>query len=199
MANFEDQLWSELMLAHRTMPCEDRRTSYQARGRRAAGGRLAAAGVIALSGAAVAVAFSVTAGPTAPAAFAVVQNPDGSITLTLNEVVGVSAANRDLANLGVRVRLAKVEAGCTVTGELIPPANYGHQRQEEMVESQTSNSGGLSSLVWTIHPSAIPSGDTLLITAQVIEGSSVPAVASTTSLYRGAAPVCQPPGENYPE
>jgi hypothetical protein len=198
MTNFEDQLWSELTLAQRTMPHEDGRSSYQARRRRAPRGRLAAAGVIALGGAAVAVAFSVAAGPTAPAALAVVQNPDGSITLTLNEIVGVSTANRDLANLGVRVRLARVEAGCTATGELIPPASYGHQRQEEMVESQSSSSGELSSLVWTIHPSAIPSGDTLLIAAQVIAGSSVPAVASTTSLYRGAAPVCQSPGENYP-
>jgi len=42
MTNFEDQLWSELTLAQRTMPHEDGRSSYQARRRRAPRGRLAA-------------------------------------------------------------------------------------------------------------------------------------------------------------
>ncbi len=196
MSRFEDQLWSELALAHSTMPSDDYHPAAASR-RWASRGRFAAAGALALAGAAVAVLLSVSAGPSAPAAFAITQQPDGAITLTLNEIVGVGAANQELATLGVRARLAEVEPGCTATGEIIPPRSYSRQRQEEMVETQRGDGPGLNGLVWTIHPSAIPTGDTLLITAEVIAGTPVPVVSSTTSLYRGAAPTCQPPGENY--
>ncbi len=194
MSRFEDQLWSDLVIAHSTMRSDDRLPA--AKRRWASRGRFAAAGAVAIVVGAVAIMLSLSAGPSAPAAFAVTRQPDGSITLTLDEITGVSAANQELASLGVRARLAKVEPGCAATGELIPPSSYGHRRQEEMVETQRSDGPGLNGLVWTIRPSAIPPGDTLLITAEVLAGAPIPVVASTTSLYRGAAPTCQPPGEN---
>jgi hypothetical protein len=194
MSYFEDQLWSELVLAHSAMTAEPLSATQQRRARRAP---FAAVGAVALVGAAVAAILSISAGPSAPAAFGITQQANGAVTLTLNEILGVTAANQELAALGIRARLAKVEAGCRATGELITPTSYGHQRQEEMVETQRSNGTGLNGLVWTIRPSAIPQGDTLLITAEVISGSPLPALASTVSLYRGTAPSCQSPGETY--
>lgn len=195
MSSFDDMLWSELVQAHSTLP---RAALGRAEGRRRRSpGRLVAVGAIALVGATMAVLLSMSAQPSAPAAFAITQQPDGSVTLTLSEIMGVGSANQELADRGIPVRIAKVEAGCTATGEIVPPRSYSHERLGEMVEIQRDDGVGLSGLTWTIHPSAIPPGDTLLITAEVVSGSRVPAVASRIGLYHGQAPTCQPPGDNY--
>ena len=60
--------------------------------------------------------LAVGAATTAPAAFAVTDNQDGSVTITLNEITGVSGLNAKLASMGIAVRAVPVVSGCDATG-----------------------------------------------------------------------------------
>lgn len=203
MANIEDKLWTRLIatpdadaaLATRQPPSVRRRSP---RAPLAAGG-------VAIAGLIVAAALTTGGTGTTPA-YAVTVNPNGLVSVTLNEVLGVSGANEQLKRLGVRARIAKIEAGCAATGDVVAPGDPSHEQISRMVEPQKI-AKGLAGLDWVIHPEAIPPGDTLLITAQLANegrpvakyhGKEITAVASGSSLYRGAAPACQPPGTFYP-
>ncbi len=203
MSTIEDRLWTDLLgeaeadraLAARQPP--PRRRSLR-------GIRLAVGSAIILG---VTIALALTGGTSTTPAYGVAVNADGSVTLTLNEVIGVSGANEALERLGVRARIARIESGCIQTAEPIhgPPGEQSNQQLQQMVESQKAGEG-LSGLEWVIHPHAIPPGDTVLITAQLANegrpvatyhGKAISAVGSSLGLYRGAAPTCQPPAETY--
>jgi len=72
---------------------------------------LATSGVAAIAGAVV-LALALTAGK-GQSAYAVVVRHDGSVALTLNELVGIEPANARLTKLGVRARLLRRASGCT--------------------------------------------------------------------------------------
>jgi hypothetical protein len=205
MSKIEERMWADLIrepgadqaLAVRQPPTVRRRAPRAP---------LAVGGLI-LLGAILAAALALTAGTSTTPAYAVTVNTNGSVSVTLNEVLGVSGANEALARLGVRARIAQIEAGCAQIGEqAFPPGHEVHELQERMVETQDVGEG-FAGLAWVIHPDAIPQGDTLLITAQLAnggrpvtmhDGKLVSVLASTVGLYRGAAPTCQPPGTVYP-
>jgi hypothetical protein len=160
-------------------------------------------GALALLGATVAAILSLTAASirVTPAAFAVTRNADGSVTLTLYEVIGVTGANRALARLGVRVRIPRTEPGCAQTAARVQARGGLLQ----MVEPSSVHEG-LSGKVWIIHPAAIPTGDTLLIKAELANGDRpvgtfkarpIRAAGSTMGLYRDPAPTCERPGRFY--
>jgi hypothetical protein len=195
MVDVQDRLLADLMREH-GQELESPQPQIQGSKRRSRRAPLAAAFAVLVSGV-LATTVLLSGGPSASSASAVTLNPDGSVTVSLGEVLETDQANRQLAALGVRARIAKVEPGCTETGELIPPNSYSHQQQDDMVESNDAGHG-LSSLVWTIHPEAIPAGDTVLIRAELYEGARLPAVGSGISLYRGQAPACKSPGKFYP-
>ncbi len=164
-------------------------------------------GSLVVLGAIVATALTLTASTGTSPAYAVTVNANGSVSVTLTEVLGVSGANEALARLGVRARIARIEAGCTQTGDkAFSQGHESHELQERMVETQHAGEG-FAGLAWVIHPDAIPQGDTLLITAQLANGGRpvatqagkpIAVLASTIGLYRGPAPTCQPPGTSYP-
>jgi len=207
MTKIEERLWADLIQepgANRALaaaqPLRRRRSP-----RRAAP---LAAGALVLFAAIVAAAITLTAGTSTTPAYAVTVNPDGSVSVTLTEVLGVGGANEALERLGVRARIAHIQAGCTQTGEKARPVPGGaaHEQQEQIVEPQKDGEG-LAGINMIIHPEAIPPGDTALITAQLDEGGRpvatshgrpVSAASWTVGLYRGAAPTCQPPGTFYP-
>ncbi len=206
MTKIDERLWADLIQE----PGANRALAAAQPPRRRRSPRRAplAAGALVLFAAIVAAAMTLTAGTSTTPAYAVTVNPDGSVSVTLTEVLGVSGANEALARLGVRARIAKVQAGCTQTGEKVrlEPGAAAHEQQELIVEPQ-KNGEGLAGINMIIHPDAIPQGDTALITAQlddggrpvaVPHGKPVSAVAWTVGLYRGAAPTCQPPGTFYP-
>src|ERR1039458_5871764 len=118
MSKIEDRLWTDLL----GEPEADRAlAARQPSGRRKPARRapLAVGGLV-LVGALLAAVLMLTGGGTSTIpAYAVALNPNGSVTLTLNEVLGVKGANEALERLGVRVRIARVEAGCTATAEAI--------------------------------------------------------------------------------
>jgi hypothetical protein len=60
-----------------------------------------------------------SAASSAPPAFAVTGNQDGSVTITLNEITGVSDLNAKLASMGVAVRAVPVVAGCDAPVQVV--------------------------------------------------------------------------------
>ena len=161
---------------------------------------------VALIAATVAVVLSLTAASTnvTQEAYAVTQNTDGSVTLTLSELTGIDGANRELAALGVRARIARRDSACTQRGVLIPPARVAGGLPG-MVEPQRFGEG-LGGALWIIHPSAIPPGDTLLLTGELLNGGRpivsshghfIRAFAGAIGLFRDPAPLCERPGESH--
>lgn len=144
MSKLEDRLWSDLL----GEPEADRAlAATQPAGRRKPARRapLAVGGLVFVGGL-LAAALMLTGGSSTTPAYAVALNPDGSVTLTLNEVLGVAGANEGLEKLGVRVRIARPEAGCTATAEPIHgPGEPSAQQLMSMVEPQrTAGKGGSS-------------------------------------------------------
>jgi|GEM_PF-5885453 hypothetical protein len=127
---------------------------------------------------------------TSPPAYALVLHRDGSLTLTVNELVGIEPANARLAKLGVRLRLAKAEAGCSAKGRPVPPPGLLLPR---LVRPEKVGRG-LRGLRMLVHPSAIPAGDTLVLVFHRIvahsESRSIPGIAGSMGLYRDPAPTC---------
>jgi hypothetical protein len=208
MSSFEDRLWSELACNHGQALAS---AVSRARPKRRRPVRpIAVAAAAALTVAAVAATLTLTAGPTTPA-YAVVVNRDGSVMLTLNELLGTNAANARLASLGVRVRVVARERGCTAKGELAPLSTGAlrqrseRQRVESILMAQRkllqlvadaqphAASRGLAVL---IHPNVIPPGDTVVLTARLVDRShgdgSSHALGMGAGVYRNPAPTCLP-------
>jgi hypothetical protein len=144
-------------------------------------GRLAAT-LAALAATVGVVAILSTTGTTPSAAYAVTQNPDGTITVTIDELTGVSGANSQLASLAVKVRVVTVKAGCPAPTGIVPTppslaARIAHAQGQ-----------GLA-----VRPDLVPAGETLLLTAR----EAGPAVDLSYSLYRGAVPGCIGTGEDH--
>ena len=111
-------------------------------------------------------------------------NQDGSVTLTLTSVLGVRGANQTLAKLGVRARVAQIEAGCTQTGVrdltrtkdlLVEPRKPGGRQPS--IEAQLKRRTGAAAFAGidlVIHANQIPQGDTLLITAELNRPVKIP-------------------------
>jgi len=163
-------------------------------------------GGLALLGAIVAVTLALTAAGSnvTQAAFAVTQNGDGSVTLTLNEVVGIRGANQALARLGVRARIAWREPRCIRSGRAIATGRVRGGLMQ-MVEPQPFGEGP-SGALWIIHPGAIPVGYTLLLSGELVNGGRpirslhghfIRAFAAGIGLYRDPAPTCALPGDSH--
>jgi len=119
---------------------------------------------------------------TTSAAYAVTENADGTISVSIDELTGVSGANAQLAKLGAPARVVPVQAGCPQPegGVATPPSLSG-------VVAHIQGQG------IAIDPSAIPAGDVLVLAAKQV-GTEV---WLGDRLYRGAAPPCIAPGESY--
>jgi hypothetical protein len=194
MSSFEDRLWSELVREHGdALTVAGGIARRSPRARRASGPRRSWRVPV------VAGALVLTASTT-PLAYAVVVNRDGSVTLTIDELIGVSAANARLAELGVRAKVAIVKAGCTASGVRARfPLRRGGGRSEPwiagMIRPEKSHPG-FGGVGMVIRPGWIPRGDTLLLRARWLDGTHagapLPAVGLTFGLYRGQAPACVP-------
>ena len=157
---------------------------------------LAAAGVAALATVCVALAVGGSGGGVEPA-YAVTVNPDGSVVLSVRELLGVGPANARLARLGIRARLVRREAGCTVrtSATLLPPGELGRQMHSEplprglrrvsrnrtlelqaervaaelrFLQSMLRPSKAKGQFEVVINPAAIPRGETLLLAFRTV-------------------------------
>jgi hypothetical protein len=184
MSRFEDRLWAELVERHTALAAQPGAVPARRRTSRAPLRRLLPIAVTALIAAvAIVLAGGLGSGGGTPA-YAVTQNPDGTVTVTIRELVGVEGADNQLETLGVPVRVAAPEAGCVTSS--YTPVRLTAAMHATLFHYTSTGPRGVQ-----IDPAAIPVGDTLLLSAREA-GQGVVALAVT--LYRGQAPPCLPPG-----
>ncbi len=177
-----------------------RRAALAARTERRRRRALAGAAIAALGALCLALAIGGSGGGVQPA-YAVTVNPDGSVALSVRELLGVGPANARLARLGVRARLVRRETSCTarVRGTLLPPGELGREThslrlppggahlsrdrelelQEQRVEaelrflqSMLRPTHASGEFEVVINPATIPKGETLLLAFRTVRSGS---------------------------
>jgi len=110
MGNFEDQLWTELANAHG----DELAGATRPPARRNRGRPLAmTAGAFGAVGIATTVSLALTATTSTPA-YAVTRNHDGTVSVTIHDMIGITGANAELEKLGAPIRRATTPAiSCT--------------------------------------------------------------------------------------
>jgi len=127
------------------------------------------------------------------AAWAVQLRGDGTVSITLNDLLGVSPANARLRALGLPVTIQQARQRCSAKGEL--DRRVSTISLLEHVVRRELRSNGQPKLRWIIYPAAIPQGDTLGLVAQLAPPTrSTRAFVYQAKLYRGSAPGCISPG-----
>jgi hypothetical protein len=181
MSRFEDRLWSELAFEYgpelarqtRTVELPRRRVS-----RRAPAVAVAVAAVAAL----VAVLLTSTGSGPSTTAYAVTEGPGGVVNISIGELTGIEGANEQLESLGVRVRVAEVQAGCSQSGQIV---RISSALAFELV---TNGQQGV-----TVQPRLVPRGDTLVLSAKQVGE----AIGLSYALYRDPPPTCVGVGESH--
>ncbi len=188
MARFEERLWAELVEQRGVLLAEAPSAQLRApavRPRRVR--RVPALAGAAATILAIVLALVIGLGSNRGAsAFAVVTNADGTITVTIGELVGVTPADRRLEELGLPVRVVPVTAGC--------PFDPAQLRQARLSPDQFRGiyqiAEGERATSVRIDPSQIPHGDTLIVRATERTHG---VVALRALVVEGAAPPCLPP------
>ncbi|SFR13317.1 hypothetical protein SAMN04488564_103991 [Lentzea waywayandensis] len=172
MSRFEDNLWAELERGHAPVLLQSVATQRRLRMRRWMG---AAAGVVVLGAAAV--IAPVYFGGTPPA-YAVVDNPDGSVTLTIREVQRFEEATAKLRERGIPAIAVPLREGCVETGRSLKVPVAAVDFEFTAKESKI-----------TITPDGIPPDATVVLAAD--SGADVSIVAG--GVYaRDQLPGCLP-------
>jgi len=185
VARFEDRLFRELVEQHGSLLTEPPAAApvLPRRLRR----RPAVAIALALAVALAAIVIGLSRGGGGTNAYAVVTNPDGTVTVTISELVGVAPADERLHELGLPVSVAAVTEDCPVERSELHRADVPPEVMSRIVE--TVSPAGRTGV--RIDPSAIPAGDTLLLSANERRAG---VIALRELLIEGSAPSCVPPG-----
>jgi hypothetical protein len=175
MTSFDDQLWSDLVRAHgdrirasapHTMALATSLSGDRApRGGRALRAAILSGTALATAGATTAAVLALTATSTPPA-FAVTDNNDGTITVTLREISAVSGLNAEFTRRGLNARAVPFSATCPVKG-------YANA----LPAGTTLD----NSFTITIDPRMIPDGYTAVVAA-------TQTASGTVELTQGAVP-----------
>ena len=171
--NFEDRLWRDLVRDHGADLATVRRYDSTTRSKRPL---LLGGGAVSLVGAASLLALALTATTSAPA-YAVTNNLDGTVTVTIRDIAGVTGANVQLARLGVRARAVPAVVNCSTTAARIPAYQWAGKALRP----------DPASFAVTLRPSEIPNGDTLVLAARQISHDHV---ELGVMMVRGPAPAC---------
>ncbi|MGW9597679.1 hypothetical protein ACWHLZ_46405 [Streptomyces chartreusis] len=173
MTTFEDRLMTELMndsgweTKESLVDKAHRRPNHRSR---VVWGATAAAAVTAVAAAAV------VSGPAGTPAYAVTENPDGTLTLRLNEVGLDRAAKKPLTE---KLRAA----GIHVAVDTVPAGNVCAADRGHAVNNRWKRTGDGKDMVAVLEP-----GDTLALTYSRTKASST----STVSLFAGPVSKCRP-------
>ena len=179
-SKFEDHLWREFVHEHGDGLAQLSRPAARHTLRRP---RLVAGAGLCLAGGATALALILSA--TSAPAFAVTRNSNGTVTVTINQIAGVSGANTDLAALGVNARAVPIVQGCTATLQQLLPKRTSSVILLPKRTSSVIYPHGSRSV--TIEPSRIPAGDTLVLA--VVQSTGVLQIL-VGMVHRGAVPRC---------
>jgi hypothetical protein len=117
MNAFDDRLWSQLVEDHGAdrVTCVDPAdgSAPAPRGRRRRP-MLLTAGAAGLAGGVLALVLGLSATTSTPPAYALTENADGTVTVTLNDVAtGIPGLNAEFKRLGIREVAVPIKAGCT--------------------------------------------------------------------------------------
>jgi len=199
MSHFEDQLWSQLAREHASeMRAAPQATAALAGSAaqtnptviltRRPGTALLRRGAL-LSGTALGVAGLATvgllaiSGTSAPPAYAVTGNPDGTVTITLNELSSLPALNRTLHEDGIPVTVVPITTTCSTRAKvtIIPSAsvNAAPPPASTVPSSGTTTSDATQPATRTItlSPDRITSGYVGVLGARVTPSGRVALVA----------------------
>jgi hypothetical protein len=114
MTAFEDGLWTRLVEEHDA----DRVALQPASEPSSKRPLLIGGGLTSLAAVTAAGVVALTAATSPPPAYALTQNPDGSITVTINDLESaVPALNARFAAMGIDETVVPVEASCPTTGD----------------------------------------------------------------------------------
>lgn len=152
--------------------------------------RLLAGGATAVVGAASAAVLAIGAATSAAPAFAVTNHPDGSVTITLRELTGVSALNAKLASMGVAVRAVPIVSGCDAPVRVLGPDGSLQPASTPAVSRLPSNprtGSQLSVRTITVAPPRAP-GQTEILAA------STTGIDLLGQIVQGPVPSCVAPG-----
>jgi hypothetical protein len=117
MSEFEENLWVEVVREHgpglaRPEPSREKH-GWWTRPRLLAGTTVG----LAAMGTTAALLLGATASPPA---FAVIRNPNGTVTVKLIKVSGIAGANSELASMGVRAKIMKAMTQADDVAKLLP-------------------------------------------------------------------------------
>jgi hypothetical protein len=148
MSTYEDRLWSDLVREHgeqmRAHPVLTRTSTSRRRP-----GIVTSTAALAAAAAAVTVALILSVTTSTPPAYAVTTNPDGTVTVTLNDISALNGLNAELSRDGIRAKAIPLTSDCPVHSPLVTmPAGTDP-----------------STYTITIVPSQIPAGYTGVLAA----------------------------------
>jgi|SRR5271154_2152687 len=165
MTKFEDQLFADLMTEHRTALVGIGHAPARRIQPRAAW--LTGAATTVAAGAATAAVVLVGGGSPA---YAVTQNPNGTVTLKVDTKAGIGPANTQLHVLGDPVVVVPVGAGCPLISSLpqAKPAPGSAISGSTQLSESTAGSPSI-----TIDVQGVPAGDTALVAYTTLPNGQV--------------------------
>jgi hypothetical protein len=146
MNKFEDRLINDLLEQHGPALATAGRPVSSRRGNRPL---WITGGAVALAGA-TAIGVTLLGGGSAPA-YAVTQNPNGSVTLSFKDVSGMNATDSKLAELGIPVRVEPMSTHCTAQVSLDSTQDLSHIALSQGPAGITTSA------------EHVPAGDTLVV------------------------------------
>lgn len=180
MTSFSDQLFHDLMREHGPA-LQTADLTVPGRRRHVRRGAWLAGGAGAL---AVGITVSLAAFGGTSQAYAITPHSDGTVTVALTDLSGVTGANATLRKLGTRVVVVPVRAGCQSIDSLpLPPASTGRMSGSIWVDAAASGSKAGSI---TVRAKGIPAGNLLVIAVEVTSRDTAMSARLTTP----PAPAC---------
>jgi hypothetical protein len=179
MTKFADDLYDDLMQQHGPALADLRPPAASRR-------HLASRRVV-LATSAGGLAVAATAGALVAAsgtpAYALTTHPDGTVSLAVYRAAGIAQANAQLRQLGDRVVVVPVRAGCPAISTLRAPA--GPARGRISLQGTTSSNG-----YTTVKARGVPAGDILVVGTETTTHGKGRASESAAKLTSAPAPSC---------
>ncbi|QIS09245.1 hypothetical protein [Nocardia arthritidis] len=174
MNKFENRLLGELMIEHGAALATADRTEH----RRRSPVRMAGIAVGALALAGVATVVVTTVGND-PQAFAVVRNPDGSVTVSVSDLRAIDDTNAKLAEMGVPARVLPMRKDCPDLDEsTVVPLGQHYTLPQQNADGSV-----------TLRPEAAPPGYVMLLGLAGMPGGHRVGL-SFTAPVRQPGPAC---------